>query len=373
MTKTRISAIPPPAPPSEPVDGRYELLEIAGRGGMAVVWRGLHHGPGRFCRTVAVKQMYPHLAQQQLYRDLFYEEARIGSVLQDPNIAQVFDFLSADDQYYLVMEWVEGVDLTTYIRYVFDKAGRKTRWELMAAIGIGVLRGLAAAHERELESKATEPIVHRDVSPHNVLISEQGRAKLIDFGLSFARDRDIDDTDPGMAKGKLSYLAPEIVRGGRPTPASDQFAVGALLWEALVGRKAFDGDNHYAVYERVANAEVEPLQKLRPDVPKAFTALVHRALSLDPGDRYPDARDMARQLGNVLKRDKTKVDLYDALAETVRAARADLGIGHRTQDPDSDSVVSEEHSGLVELLAEQEDKPTGLRRWIPSFLRGRPE
>jgi eukaryotic-like serine/threonine-protein kinase len=335
---------------------------------MAVVWLARHHGPGKFLRTVAVKQMHAHLAAQQLYRDLFREEARIGSVLQDPNIAQVFDFVHEDGHDYLVMEWVDGVDLATYIHYVIDQKNKKTRWEQVAAMGIGVLRGLAAAHERALDDHSTEPIVHRDVSPHNVLISEKGRAKLIDFGLSYAKDRDIDDTDPGVAKGKLAYLAPEIVRGDRPTPKSDQFAVGSLLWEALVGRRAFHGDNDYETYTRLANAEMESLSKLRRDVPRDFRALIHRALSLDPSERFDNTAEMALHLGEVLKSHKTSQDLYAAIGQTVRSARADLGIGRRTQDPDTESPISDQ-SGLIELLVEEGDKPSGFRKWIPSFLR----
>jgi eukaryotic-like serine/threonine-protein kinase len=235
-------------------------------------------------------------------------------------------------------------------------------------MGIGVLRGLAAAHERTLDDDATEPIVHRDVSPHNVLISDKGRAKLIDFGLSFAKDRDIDDTDPGVAKGKLAYLAPEIVRGDRPTPHTDQFAVGSLLWEALVGRRAFDGDNDYDTYTRLANAEIEPLSKLRRDVPKEFRALIHRAMALDPADRFASTAEMAMHLGEVLKTHRTTQDLYDAIGRTVRSAREDLNIGRRTQDPETESPISD-HSGLVELLVEEGDKPAGFRKWIPSFLR----
>src|SRR5262249_48313398 len=154
---------------------------------------------------------------------LFEEEARIGSVLQDPNIAQVYDFVEHNGELYLVMEWVHGVDLATYIHYVCAVAERKTSWELIAAIGIGVLRGLVAAHERTNERGEVDAILHRDICPNNVLIGDRGRAKLIDFGLGYAADRDIEDTDPGMAKGKLSYLAPEVVRGSRPSQLSDQF------------------------------------------------------------------------------------------------------------------------------------------------------
>ena len=368
MRKVPLSSIPPPPTPARRIAGRYEAHEIAGRGGMAVVWRATHYGPGSFRRTVAVKQMHPHLAALPLYRDLFTEEARIGSILVDPNIAQVFDFVLDGGQLYLVLEWVNGIDLATYIRHVVDKKKQSLDWELVAAVGIGILRGLATAHERCTDSGATEPIVHRDLSPHNILISDKGRAKLIDFGLSYARDRDIDDTDPGMAKGKLAYLAPEVVRGGRPSPKSDQFAMGAVLWEALTGRRAFEGPNEYETYARVANAEVPALDARRPDIPADLCALVHRALALDPNDRYEDTREMARHLGEVLKGHQAQEDLYDRLAFGVLAARAELGIGQRTQDPETEDSIPELQSGLVELLTEDENKPAGIARWIP-FLR----
>lgn len=367
MTKVPLSSIPPPPRPAGWVDGKYELLEVAGRGGMAVVWRANHHGPGRFQRTVAVKQMHTHLAQLPLYRDLFCEEARVGSVLQDPNIAQVLDFVSDEGHYFLVLEYVTGVDLATLIRWVVHESGQQTRWEQVAAIGIGVLRGLAAAHERRTSNGEVEPIVHRDLSPHNVLVNDKGMAKLIDFGLSFARDRDIDDTDPGMAKGKLAYLAPEIVRGGKPTPKTDQFAMGSVLWEALTGKRAFEYQRDIDTYQAVANAEVLPLAKMREDIPEDFCALVHRALSLDPEARFADTREMAQQLGEVLKGHRTGEDLYAAIAATVEATRQGLGIGERTQDPNVEDSIPELQSGLVELL--DEDVPKGFAKWIPSFLR----
>jgi eukaryotic-like serine/threonine-protein kinase len=314
-----------------------------------------------------VKQMHAHLASQQLYRDLFEEEARIGSLLQDPNIAHAYDFVVDDGEFFLVMEWVNGVDLATYLHHVFQTLADETRWELIAAIGIGVLRGLAAAHERTNDRGEPEPILHRDVCPHNVLISDRGRAKLIDFGLSFASDREIDDTDPGMAKGKLAYLAPEIVRGGRPSAQSDQFAVGSMLWEALVGRRAFKMDTDLDTYRKVANADVDRLLDVRPNLPKRFSSLVHRALALDPEKRFPDCREMARQLGGVLKEHRTKEDLYTLIAETVHAAR--LGIGQKTQDPAVETPIPNSHSGLVELPTFVNGRLTGIRKWIPAFLR----
>jgi serine/threonine-protein kinase len=367
MAKT-VSSLPPPPRPARRIAERYELLEIAGRGGMAVVWRARHHGPGHFRRPVAVKQMHAHLANDPLYRSLFEEEARVGSILQDPNIAQVYDFVEDEGQYYLVLEWVNGIDLATYIRYL-RKKDQRFDWELVAAMGIGILRGLATAHERVTEEGVTEPIVHRDISPHNILVSDTGRAKLIDFGLSLAHDRYIEDTDPGMAKGKLAYLSPEVVRGARPAPKTDQFAMGSVIWETLTGKRAFEGETDLETYTKLANAEVQPLEELRPDIPEELSRFVRRALALDPADRFEDAREMARELGEVLKIHQSSEDLYDRLAWGVLAARAELG--HRTQDPELEDSVIELESGLVELHLENEDKDVLARfkKWMPTFLR----
>lgn len=364
-----LSSLPPPIRPERHIGGRYELIEVAGRGGMAVVWRANQYGPGSFFRTVAVKQMHEHLADLPTYREMFCEEARVASLLSDPNITQVYDFVEDDGELFLVMEYVSGVDLATFIKYISHDLGQTTRWELVVAIGIGVLRGLTAAHEREVDGHP-EPVVHRDLSPHNVLLNEKGRAKLIDFGLSLASDRDIDDTDPGMAKGRLAYLAPEVTRGLRPTPLTDQFTMGNVLHEALTGRRTFVGTDDQDTYRRLANAECAPLKQVRPDVPDALAEVVHRALALDPEERFSGTREMARQLGEVLKGYRSAEDLYAALARQVHAARLGLGIGERTQDPNVEDAMSEDLSGMVELHVEEEP-PKGWGRWIPSFLRGK--
>src|SRR6188768_715431 len=232
------------------VGGRYELIEIAGRGGMADVWRGRVRGDSGFVRDVAVKQMHQNLASQPQYVAMFVEEARIGSSLSSPNVSEVHDFVHDRGNYYMVLEWIDGLDLGSWIKYHVGR-GEQTRWELVAAIGVGVLRGLAAAHERVGPEGRVVPAVHRDVSPHNVLLTTRGMVKLIDFGLAFAPDRLQETTEPGIVKGKMAYLAPEIVTGGRPSPASDQFACGSVLWEALVGRKLFDGQTDYETYTRL--------------------------------------------------------------------------------------------------------------------------
>ncbi len=365
---------PPPIPPPRPtrrIAGKYEVLEIAGRGGMSTVWRAYQHGPGQFRRTVALKQMYPHLATQPLYREMFFEEARVGAALQDPNIAQIHDFLVNNGAYYLVLEWVEGVNLFTYIDHVVNRSGRQTRWELMVAVAIGMLRGLAAAHERTDDSGAAQPIVHRDVTPHNVLIGDKGSARLIDFGLSLARDREGEQTEPGIAKGKPAYLAPEVVRGERATPASDQFAAGSVLWESLTGRRLFGDANQYEALRRIAEGQYEPLPRARAELPDELVETVHRALSLDPEDRFPSVREMARRLGGVLGRATPGEDIYALLARTVKSAREDLGLGHRTQGTRFETPVPQESSGLIHLPGESRDDGDGRKGWLPSWLSRR--
>jgi serine/threonine-protein kinase len=353
------------------VDRKYKLVEIGGVGGMATVWRAVLEGPGRFRRTVAIKHMHPHLADQAMYRDMFFEEARVGAELSDPNLAQVQDFIEEDGHLYLIMEWVEGIDLATYLRYA-GAISQTTRWELVTAVGIGLTRGLAAAHEHTNEDGDLMPVLHRDVSPHNVLISVKGPARLIDFGLALAADRMTPPTPPGTAKGKLAYLSPEVARGEPATPASDQFAAASVLWEALAGRKCFEGSDQAEVFRKLTTAEVTPLAKVRKDVPRRLCEIIERALEADPGARYPSARAMAVELGDVLRSTGASTDLYALLSRTVVDAREALNMGGRTQAPTiADAIADEESQIAIPLLLRSAWRK--LRSRIPFLGSDEPE
>ena len=327
-------------------DGRYELIEVAGRGGMAVVWRATQHGDIGFRRTVAVKQMHEHLSDSQLYIDMFAEEARVCAAMQSPNMAQVYDFVCENDRHYLILEWVDGIDLGSLIRY-FTKRGQQLPWEMSAAIGVGVLRALADAHERKDEDGNVSPILHRDISPHNILITTRGMVKLIDFGLCLAQDRKADLTEPGVVKGKMSYLSPEIVQGHRPTPKSDQFAMGSVLWESLAGKKLFDGENDFDVYSKIREAQIAPIRPHRRDLPRAMVSVLQKSLSGSSENRFSSAREMGRELGTVLKSSRTaSKDLHALMGQTVLDAREHLDMGARTGDhstttPIADSVIDQ--------------------------------
>jgi eukaryotic-like serine/threonine-protein kinase len=352
------------------VAGRYELVEIAGRGGMANVWRAQVRGDAGFSRTVAVKQMHAHLAEQRGYVDMFIEEARVCALLQSPNIAEVYDFVAQDGNYYLVMEWIEGIDLGSYVRF-FSERGQQVEWEMVTAIGVGILRALAAAHERADADGQLMPVVHRDVSPHNVLLTTRGMVKLIDFGLSLTDDRRGEVTEPGVVKGKMSYLAPEIVAGQRPTPETDQFATGSVLWEALVGRKLFDGATDYETYTRLRECAVQPLRPYRPDVPAPLVQLINRALAARPEQRFPSTREMARQMGTVLKKVRMRRDLHAVLARTVIETRASMGLGRRTGDPTSTTPIADIMADMAPAPVAEAEEKGGLRYRLPFFGRKR--
>jgi serine/threonine-protein kinase len=363
------------------VGGRYELLEVAGRGGMADVWRGRVRGDSGFVRDVAIKQMHGNLALQPQYVAMFVEEARVGSALQSPNISEVHDFVHDRGNYYMIQEWIDGVDLGSWIKWHVAR-NEPTRWELVAAVAVGILRGLAAAHERVGADGRPLPVVHRDVSPHNVLLTTRGMVKLIDFGLAFAPDRLHETTEPGIVKGKMSYLAPEIVTGGRPSPASDQFACGSVLWEALVGRKLFDGETDYETYTRLRDCMVQPLRPLRSDVPAAFAQIIHRALTPGVDDRFPSTREMARQIGTALKKVQLRKDLHTILSKSVIEARAVVGLGTQTGEVSEPTPLAEslpQEFSLLESVpravegaaAQALERLRSLRHHLPFFGKKR--
>jgi eukaryotic-like serine/threonine-protein kinase len=354
------------------VGGRYELIEVAGRGGMADVWRGRVRGDSGFVRDVAVKQMHGNLASQPQYVAMFVEEARLGSSLQSPNVSEVHDFVHDRGHYYMILEWIDGIDLGSWVRW-HTMRNEQTRWELVAAVGVGILRGLAAAHERIGPDGRPLAVVHRDVSPHNVLLTTRGMVKLIDFGLALAPDRTQETTEPGVVKGKMSYLAPEIVSGGRPQPASDQFACGSVLWEALVGRKLFDGATDYETYCRLRDCMVQPLRPLRTDVPAPFAQIIHRALSPKAETRFPSTREMARQIGTSLKKVQLRKDLHTVLARSVAEARASLGIGLRANEPSEATPIAEldvpQPAAVIALPGQPAERPSDNNGWTDDLAR----
>ena len=320
------------------LDGKYELVEMAGEGGMASVWKAQVKGAAGFSRTVAIKKIKSEFRSIKNYTEMFIEEARVGSELAHPNIVQVYDFcVDPQGTYYIVMEWVEGMDLGGFVK-AEREAGGRTPWPLVVVAAIGTLRGLAAAHERRRPDGTAAPIVHRDVSPHNILLGSNGAVKLTDFGLARARDRMVSLTAPGTVKGKLSYLSPEVAMGGQATPASDLFAMGAVMWESLTGERLFDGRSDLDVFKLIRQCIIRPLASYRDDLPSELIAIIERALAKEPADRFGSASSFAFMLGEVLRYAPPGADPQLTLAQRVAEHRARLGARRMNQVINSDNV-----------------------------------
>src|SRR3954468_21820504 len=237
------------------IGGRYQLVDVVAEGGLSTVWQGVARSSEVFARPVAIKVMKRAFSTVGgPYLSMFLEEARIGARLQHANVIQVLDFIveatPAGPTYCLIMEWVDGIDLRSMLR-IEHQLGRKLSWALVATVGLRVLRVLAAAHERRLPDNTLSPVIHRDVSPQNILLALNGDIKLADFGMARARDRIAEHPAPGFVKGALSYMAPEILAGKPATPVTDLFSVACTLWEALAGDRLFQAKNDVQVVDLI--------------------------------------------------------------------------------------------------------------------------
>ena len=312
-----------PDQPGTIVDGKYALVELVGEGGMASVWRALTYGVHGVRSTVALKRVHEQLNDLPDVIAMFIEEARVGALLRHPHIVQIHDFgLDEGGRYYLITEWVEGLHFGDYLRS-FAKIGKRAPWQLVTAMGLEVLRGLEAAHTLRTSDGRVTPVLHRDVSPPNILLDVVGVTKLADFGMARAMDRG-RITQPDIVKGKLSYMAPEMAQGYDPTPQSDLFSLGVVLWEAYTGGRLYDGATGVEVLNRVREGRVPLLSTRCPELPMGLTTAVHRALERDPKRRFRSAQEMLDALRSVL-RVIPEPTSGPVLADSISAALARLG------------------------------------------------
>jgi serine/threonine protein kinase len=261
---------------------------------MATVHFGRVAGSAGFARTVAVKRLHPHFAKDPDFVAMFLDEARLAARVQHPNVVATLDVAVKGDEVFLVMEYVHGESVAQLLR-ASRSQGVSIPLDVAVSIAAGVLHGLHAAHEAKSETGEPLLIVHRDVSPHNILVGTDGGVRVFDFGIAKAVGQH-HSTRQGQLKGKLSYMPPEQLRGASLDRRADVYAVGVVLWELLTGKRLFAGDNEGAVVGQVLNQEVEPPSKLAPGVSAALDETVLTALSRDPARRFATARRMALAL-----------------------------------------------------------------------------
>jgi serine/threonine-protein kinase len=266
--------------------------EIAA-GGMATVHYGRLFGTAGFSRTVAIKRLHPQFAKDPEFAAMFLDEAHLAASIRHPNVVPTLDVVATGGELFIVMEYVRGETLARLLSA--RSRGDAAPLRIATAIIAGVLHGLHAAHEATSDAGEPLGIVHRDVSPQNVLVGCDGIARVLDFGIAKARDR-IHVTRGGSLKGKVAYMSPEQLTGAPVDRRTDIHAAGVLLWEVLVGRRCFEGDGDFATADCVKSKAVEPPSRHAAGLPATVDAIVLRALAKDPADRFPTAREMALSL-----------------------------------------------------------------------------
>ncbi len=270
------------------VVGRYALYGRLASGGMATVHFGRLLGPAGFSRTVAIKRLHPQFAKDPEFVAMFLDEARLAARIQHPNVVATVDVVAREEELFLVMDYIRGESFSRLL-----KASRRLHIDVPVGVitGIvsGMLHGLHAAHEAKDEQGRPLAVVHRDVSPQNVLVGVDGVARVLDFGVAKAAAR-VQVTRDGQMKGKLSYMAPEQLQAKGVDRRTDVFAAGIVLWEALTGRRLFDAEHASEVLRMILSEEIPPPSAVVPSIARSIDEVVMKALSRDPDDRYATAR-----------------------------------------------------------------------------------
>jgi serine/threonine protein kinase len=279
--------------------GKYSLFERIGRGGMAEVYKGRIQGPQGFERVFVVKRILSHLSDDPTFIKMFVEEAKLSARLNHPNIVQIFELGAVEGEYFISMEYIRGHDLAETMRAIWKTIG-PPRPELVAYIGREACRALSYAHSLTDEQGRPLGMIHRDVSPSNIMLSYEGAVKLLDFGIAKALGEAPETTKSGTMKGKYAYMAPEQTEGDDVDRRIDIFSCGIVLHEVLTGRRLFKGSNDVLTIERVRRCEVPPPSRQNPAVPPELDAIVLKALAKDRNQRFASAADMADALDDVV-------------------------------------------------------------------------
>ncbi|HVY25794.1 MAG TPA: serine/threonine-protein kinase [Polyangiaceae bacterium] len=284
----------PDAPNSPLRIGRYALYAEIASGGMASVHFARLLGPGGFSRIVAAKRLLPRIARNRAFTSMLLDEARLAARIRHPNVLSTLDVISTDCELVVVMEYLHGEALSRLAQVASD-LGEPISPQVATGIVIDALHGLHAAHDATDESGRPLGVVHRDISPQNLLVGVDGVTRISDFGIAKAAGRSYETRD-GTIKGKLAYMAPEQIEGSELTRATDVFAISVVLWELLAGRRLFAGNSDGEVVYRVLSCEIPTLSSLVPELPAQYDRILRRGLSRDPALRFGSAREMALEL-----------------------------------------------------------------------------
>jgi serine/threonine protein kinase len=337
-----------PATPSTPSSSatRYEVVRRLGVGGMAETLLGRQLGIGGFEKRVVIKRILPALLQKPQFVDMFLHEARVAARINHSNVVQIFDFGRAKNEYFIVMEYVKGYDLSTLLKES-QRAHRPFPIELAIRIVCDLCAGLSAAHTARNDKGEVDPIVHRDVSPHNVLVSSDGATKLADFGIAKPLSM-AGNTKPGELRGKIVYMAPEALRNEPPTTKLDIYAAGLILYTLLAGKNPYARPSEVQSMYAVAHEGLPPIITARRDVPFSLAATLGRAVNRDPGARFPTAQALQLHLEAFLgELGRPATPMHVALWANELMAQAEAPAQNAEGTPSSSSLEMIEFGSLT--------------------------
>lgn len=317
---------------------RYRIVSRIAAGGMAEVYRGESAGIEGFRKKVAIKRVLPKLSQNREFIHMFLDEARLCAYLSHSKCVQVFDIGQAAGAHFIVMEFVDGADLQGVLEYL-QRHEQQMPVEVACLIAAHVCEGLAYAHDACDHEGQPLGIVHRDISPHNVLMTRHGEVKLVDFGLAKASSH-LTAEEEDIVKGKFGYLAPEVTLGQGADRRVDIFAAGILLWEMLAGRRLFKGETDLETFKQVQAANIPDMRQIRSDVNEDVAYVLSKALVRDREQRYQQAGEFAKDLALVLNR-LGKPVTYQDLAKLVGDTAAERGTRKKTEQRDAEGVLGD--------------------------------
>jgi serine/threonine protein kinase len=349
---------------------KYRIIEKLDAGGMAEIYSAEAELIQGLKKKVAIKRILPHLTRNKKFVAMFLDEARLSLYLDHANIVHVFDIGRSGQTYFIVMEFVDGVNLRTLAK-TLRRQRRPLHMEEAIYLMMEVCKGLAYAHDMvSPEDGRALSIVHRDVSPPNILVSRNGEVKLVDFGLAKAASQ-LEQTDPGVVKGKFSYLSPEAASGREVDHRADIFATGILLFELLTDRRLFYGENDYQTVELVRRAQIPSMRAINPEIPPDLEGVVLRALARNPADRFQYAYDLQEALAQILFDRGLKVTSRDVakLVQQCVAKRKRETVHDRTRGV-INTLIQEEIVKFTSLDSSDFDTGTGAQPLSPEDLGG---
>ena len=289
--------------------GKYKLLRLIASGGMAEVYLARQAGAAGFEKLVCLKRILPHLARDRQFVEMFLNEARLAARLDHPNIVSIYDLGEANGNYFIAMEFIDGPSLRAVAKRARERGERLPIAEVVKIVSMAA-GGLHYAHELAAADGKPLGLVHRDISPDNILVHRNGMAKVVDFGIAKAANSS-GRTRTGALKGKVAYMPPEQLRGDPLDRRADVFALGVVLYEMIAGRRPWEGDSDVSLIGQIMTEEPKPLSTLRPDAPAGLTAVLDRALAKDREARYSSCHDLQADLEALLV----------SLGKTITAAR----------------------------------------------------